>query len=77
MTSYIDMMLAFEHVRAELAQRNVSWVISVFADNDPRVQGNAWGIEEGDAPIMFLSDDLYALYCASLGIENLNQRKAS
>lgn len=72
----VELQVAFHEMEAALNEYGDAWIITVFPDNDPRVQGGSWQITDRDnpPPTMWMSDDLYALYCASVGMVNEHQR---
>ncbi len=73
MATVSELQVAF--LEMEMVMENRSpWVVTVFPDNDPRVDSVAWVVEDGDVPVIYMSDTLYGLYCASAGIKNENWR---
>lgn len=67
---------AFEEMKFQLEQHTEGWIISVYGDASDYVNGTTWNVEAGNPPIMYMSDQLYDMYCKSIGMENANVRPA-
>jgi hypothetical protein len=65
---------AFEEMKFELDQYTDGWIISVYEDDSDYVNGVTWHVESGVPPILFMSDQLYDMYCKSIGMKNENVR---
>jgi hypothetical protein len=65
---------AFEEMKFELDQYTDGWIISVYEDASDYVNGVTWHVEQGVPPILFMSDQLYDMYCKSVGMKNENVR---
>jgi hypothetical protein len=65
---------AFEEMKFELDQYTDGWIISVYEDASDYVNGVTWHVEDGVPPVLFMSDQLYDMYCKSIGMKNENFR---
>lgn len=65
---------AFEEMKFQLESYTGDWIISVYGDASDYVPGTTWHVEDGTPPVMYMSDQLYDLYCRSIGMENANVR---
>lgn len=75
MSDFATLQIAFFEMMTVLDMYRDSWIITVFADNDARVQGSEWVNDMSDTPpVMVMSDPLYDLYCADCGMRNEHQR---
>lgn len=78
MNKVAQLQIEFIAMMEVLDMYDGAWVISVFPEHDARVHGAVWVHDGKDTPpTMFLSDELYSLYCASEGVENTNAMPAS
>lgn len=78
MSDFATLQIAFFEMMTVLDMYRDSWIITVFPDNDARVQGAEWVNDMSDTPpVMYLSDTLYDLYCSDCGMRNEHQRKAA
>lgn len=79
MVAFVELQHAFFDLTGALDQLGDCYrIFTVFCDRDPRVQGADWKIEPapvGQPVVITMSDSLYALFCASEGIENQNRRR--
>ena len=68
-TAFYEMMTVIDAYRD-------GWIISVFENNDPRVHGSEWVADYTDIPpIILMSDELYSMYAADVGIKNENMKR--
>lgn len=72
---FMELQRAFFDMLTEIENYGEGWVITVFDNGDPRVHGAAWVADMKPPPVMYMSDDLYSLYCAEVGIKNENMRR--
>lgn len=72
MTTLSELQTAFYEMYSLIAQRD-GWILTVFeSDNDPRVHSAEW-VRDGD--VVYMSDPLYSMYCAEIGMKNENMRR--
>lgn len=75
MTSLAQLQMAFFGMMSVLDGCDDAWIITVFPDNDPRAHSREWIDDQSDTvPVMYMSDELYGMYCASVGMKNENYR---
>lgn len=75
MVKFAALQIEFIAMMEVFDMYNGAWIISVFPENDARSQGATWEHDGTDTPpIIFMSDSLYSLYCASEGMVNENLR---
>lgn len=71
-----ELQAAFFEMTEALGLYVDGWIITVFPDFDPRVHGAVWLIDMSNPPpTMYMSDSLYAMYCASIGMKNENMKR--
>lgn len=77
MANLAAIQAAFHDMQRALNRYGDGWIITVFPDGDSRVHGSAW-VDTGygnPPPTMWMSDEIYSMYCASIGIKNENMKR--